>query len=214
MKTNKFASYLFIRNNDNINVVKYMVKTHGMKVNSMAIMSIIDGLGGYSKLGNNYLKESGIEKIQADPTKWYSQQSWLDAFRKINEKIGAAVLYQIGKRIPNNAIFPPNIDNIASGLQSINIAYHLNHMNANNEILYDEQRDPKMLEGIGHYGFEKIKGENKVIMFCDNPYPDEFDRGIITAMTLRFEEHAIVKHDDTKLCRDKGDDSCTYIITW
>ncbi len=214
MKTNKFASYLFNRNNDNIIVVKFLVIEEGMKVNSMAIMSIIDGLGGYSKLGRDYLEESGIEKIHSDPTKWYSQQSWLDAFRKINEKIGAAVLYQIGKRIPSNAIFPPDIDNIASGLQSINIAYHLNHMNVNNEVLYDENRDPKMLEGIGHYGYKKVKGENKVIMICDNPYPDQFDRGIITAMAILFEENAVITHDDEKPCRDKDDESCTYIITW
>lgn len=214
MKVNISASYLFNRNNDNTIVVKYKAIEDGMKVNSMAIMSIIDGLGGYSKLGKDYLKESGIDNISADPTIWYEQQSWLDAFRKINDKIGPAVLYQIGKRIPSNAIFPPDIDNIASGLQSINIAYHLNHMNVNNEVLYDENRIPKMIEGIGHYGYEKVKGENKVIMCCDNCYPDDFDRGIITAMAQRFEENAVIEHDDEKPCRDKGDESCTYIISW
>ena len=71
-----------------------------------------------------------------------------------------------------------------------------------------------MLEGIGHYGFEKVANEAKIVSVCENPYPCDFDRGIITAMARRLAKQALVTHDDTKPCRKLEGDSCTYVVTW
>ena len=72
----------------------------------------------------------------------------------------------------------------------------------------------EMTEGIGHYGYEKVENKNKIISKCENPFPCYFDRGLLTAMAQKFENTAEVKHDDSKSCRRKGGESCTYIITW
>ena len=49
------------------------------------------------------------------------------------------------------------------------MAYHMNHRNGI----------------IGDYKFEKTSDTSAKII-CTNPYPDEFDKGIITTMARRF----------------------------
>ena len=74
-----------------------------------------------------------------------------------------------------------------------------------------------MLEGIGHYGYEKA-GETSAVMTCGNPYPCDFDRGIIDAMARAFKPadslFIKVRHDDTQPCRKNGADACTYRVQW
>lgn len=41
-----------------------------------------------------------------------------------------------------------------------------------------------------------------------------FDRGILTAITARFERTARVLHDDRLPCRKTGSNSCTHQISW
>jgi hypothetical protein len=71
-----------------------------------------------------------------------------------------------------------------------------------------------MIEGIGHYGFNKIENENLIISVCDNPYPCDFDLGILTYMAQLFKPQAKVVCDSTKHCRKKHGQSCTYLISW
>jgi hypothetical protein len=58
----------------------------------------------------------------------------------------------------------------------------------------------------------------KAEMECKNPYPSEFDRGIITAMARKFKPResllVSVELDNAKPSRMKGADSCTYKIKW
>ena len=70
-----------------------------------------------------------------------------------------------------------------------------------------------MLEGIGHYTAQPA-GDRKIVCIAENPYPCDFDRGLITAMAARFERGARVIHDDTAPCRKKGADSCKFLISW
>ena len=67
--------------------------------------------------------------------------------------------------------------------------------------------------GIGNYASTEA-GPRKVTLVCDNPYPCDFDRGIITAVAQRFERAARVTHDDHAACRKTGASSCTYHVTW
>jgi len=185
----------------------------GIEVNGTTIMSVVEGMGGQSSMGLQFLEEAGLTDVVGDDQHWYSQQKWLDAFRNISEKIGPFTLLQIGRKIPENAVFPPEIDDIVKALSAIDVAYHLNHRNAAGQVLFDPATGV-MLEGIGHYGFEKVADKNKAILECQNPYPCDFDRGIIHTMAMRFNNWAAVVHDDDKPCRKDGADSCTYVVTW
>jgi hypothetical protein len=169
-----------------------------VEVNGAAILSVLEGCPAKT-MGIMILASNGIDDPK--PGHWYSQQAWLNAFKEISDKIGASTLFSIGQKIPENALFPPGLNSLIGALGSIDVAYHMNHQGGE----------------IGHYKFVKI-GEKSAKMVCNNPYPCDFDLGIITAMSKRFKpEKAMfvdVKHDDTCSCRKKGDDSCTYAITW
>lgn len=169
-----------------------------VEVNGETILSVMDGMGVTKELAYRFLAEQGIKDPQ--PGHWYSQQAWLNAFRMIAEKIGPATLLAIGKTIPENAKWPPNIDTIEKALVSIDIAYHLNHRGGD----------------IGCYQF-KSTGPKSAKVICHNPYPSEFDRGIIVAVARKFAPKGTfpaVKLDESAPTRNKGADECTFLVTW
>lgn len=170
-----------------------------VEVNGETVLSVVNGVGVFKKQALDILAKNGINDPK--PGEWFLQQAWLDSFKEISEKIGPKSLYAIGKAIPANAQFPPDINTIEKALAAIDVAYHMNHKGGE----------------IGHYKFVKTEGRTGKII-CDNPYPCEFDKGIIEAMAQKFKPEdsifAIVEHDDTQPCRKKGADSCTYLISW
>ncbi|MEW5919640.1 MAG: hypothetical protein AB1796_01565 [Bacillota bacterium] len=171
----------------------------GVNVNGETVLSVVAGMGGFKNQALKILAGKGI--IDPQPGKWYSQQAWLDSFKEIADSIGQKVLFEIGKKIPENAQWPPEIDAIEKALASIDVAYHMNHKGGE----------------IGHYNYKQT-GEKSGAMVCQNPYPCEFDRGIVTSVARKFKPASstivTVKHDDAAPCRNKGADSCTYYITW
>ena len=189
----------------------------GIEVNGPTVNSIIAGLGYFTNLSRRFFSQVNIgtvvnKELRIDMDGWYPQTAWLVAFENIAKTVGDRVLFKIGLSVPANAQFPPWVVDVDSGVKAIDIAYHLNHRK-DGKILFNPDNGA-MSEGIGHYGYERISGENKIISRCQNPYPCAFDQGIITAMAHKFALNAVVRHDDTKECRNKGADSCTYIITW
>lgn len=184
----------------------------GIEVLGISMYSVIASLPAIPFLVDKYFIEAGLpipSEIRLDG--WYSQEKWLTIFKLIAEKTGPNTILNIGKKIPEKAVFPMNITSIDDSLKSIDVAYHMNHRNAQGKVLYN---NGALLEGIGHYSYSRPSSENKIIMVCENPYPCDFDRGIISAQALKFEPTAVIKHDLTKECRKLGADSCTYIITW
>lgn len=127
-------------------------------------------------------------------------------------KVGESAIRKMGATIPENAAFPPWVKDVESGIKALNIAYHMNHMK-NGKIMYNQDTHA-LTDGIGDILYKKTAGKNEIIVECRNPYPCSFELGIITAMASKFEALSKVVHDDSKPCRKKGADSCTYIITW
>jgi hypothetical protein len=181
-----------------------------VEVSGAAVLSVIEGMTrcsdcdlmeSFRKMATRILTKNGIENPQHD--KWYLQQAWLNAFAEIADEIGPATLRMIGEKIPETALWPPEINTIEEGLASIDVAYHMNHRGGE----------------IGHYRFEEVHqtGRRSGRMVCDNPYPCSFDFGIVKATARRFaskDQPPIVTHDDSRPCRQKGADSCTYQILW
>lgn len=169
-----------------------------VEVTGESILSVMDGMGVFKETAQKILADQGI--INPKPGQWYSQQAWLDAFRTIAEKIGAATLLAIGKAIPANAQWPPQVDTIEKALASIDVAYHMNHRGGE----------------IGSYQFIPT-GPNSCRIICRNPYPSEFDQGIIYAVAHKFAPKGVspsVKLDETAPMRNKGADSCVFLIAW
>jgi len=178
-----------------------------------AVLAVVEaGRGAFRPMMLDILAANNLRDPQRGS--WYLQQDWLDSFKAIAEKIGEDTLYAIGMKIPESAAWPPDVDTEAKALASIDVAYHMNHR-IRGEVLFDLTTG-QMSEGIGHYGFEPT-GERSATMVCDNPYPCAFDRGIIEAAAKKFASRAFLvnaRHDDSQACRNRGENSCTYQVTW
>ncbi|MCB1172769.1 MAG: hypothetical protein KDK39_04350 [Leptospiraceae bacterium] len=193
-------------------MAQYQAFTEGVEVNGETVLSVVEGLGAFKGRALTFLADNGIENPV--PGQWYSQQAWLNAFKAIAESTGEFTLYNIGRKIPENAQFPPEIDSIEKALQAIDVAYHMNHR-LHQQVMFDPTNG-RMIEGIGHYYYEPQK-ERKVIMRCENPYPSEFDRGIIEAMANRFKpagSFVMVHLDRSQPMRKSGGESCSFVVSW
>jgi hypothetical protein len=163
------------------------------------VFSLLAALSWNQTLAKEILARHGIINPQAG--KWYPQQAILDTYREIAETMGVHTLYQIGAKIPENAIFPAEIDSVEKALASLDIGYHLNHRGGE----------------IGYYRLDKMES-NRAVLVCYNPYPCDFDQGIIVGTVRRFAGGTTVlvneRHDESKGCRKLGGASCTYIVEW
>lgn len=179
-----------------------------------ALRAFVDGLKDCPSIARKYLVEFGLikEGAEIDPSAWYAVDGCLAVYHAISEEVGPNTSYAIGKRIPENAVFPPNIKDIQSAMQSIDVAYHMNHRK-NGKLMFDPATG-QMQEGIGHYLCEIVRNEHKLVMVCENPYPCDFDRGIVSAMAARFQSNALVVHEPRTGCRKTGAKACRYVVTW
>ncbi len=169
-----------------------------VEVNGETVMTTVNAFPDFMRiLAIEMLESKGITKLK--PGLWYSQKAWLDSFKEISEKFGSNTLFEIGKGIPTNAKFPSEVDSLEKGLESIDIAYHMNHRN-------------------GEIGYYKVISHDQtkrtIVMQCKNPYPCDFDRGIITAIGRKFKPDVEVKLDESRPSRKSGAEDSWYIITY
>jgi hypothetical protein len=190
----------------------------GIEVNGESLGATIDAFRQYPGIVTKYLVQYGLVKVvngkpeAIDRTNWYPFDKWLASYNAIAKDVGLNSLYTIGKKIPENAAFPPHLNEIRGALSSLDIAYHLNHRK--NGVLMFNPETGVMLEGIGHIRTELSETERKATVVCEQPYPCEFDRGLVTAFATRFEPMAKTVHDNAAPCRKKGGASCSFVVTW
>jgi len=163
-----------------------------------ATLSIVNSFPEFMRgIGMDMLEKDGISN--PEPGHWYKQSDLMDCLSEIDQEFGGNTLFEIGKAVPENAQFPPGITNLFDALEVINTAYQMNHRN-------------------GEIGFYKVvernDAENTIVMQCRNPYPCDFDRGVITAISRKFHPGIKVTLDDTKPARKKGAEESWYIITY
>lgn len=174
---------------------EYEAKDKSVKASGMALRTYLVGLGDkFQKRGENILKKHGVVDLREDG--FYPMQSWLDAMKEIHGIVGDHVIFKMGTHIPTQAKFPPEINSAHMGLGAIDIAYHMNHTEGD----------------IGHYAYERV-AEKEAKVICTDPYPCDFDRGIVESMAKMFEPKATVVCNG-KECRKKGGDQCTYTVKW
>jgi hypothetical protein len=188
-----------------------------IEVSGECIGAILDGFKQYPAVAVKFLARFGLIKNEAtkpsdiDRSAWYSMEAWLAAYKGIAEEIGANSLYAIGRRIPQNGPLPPSITDIHGAIPMLDVAYHLAHRKGG-AVMFNPENG-QMLEGIGHYRYE-ARGDREIVCVCENPYPCDFDRGLVSAMAQRFEEFSQTVHDESGPCRKNGGASCAYVVTW
>ncbi|MEM7181846.1 MAG: hypothetical protein AAF518_13095 [Spirochaetota bacterium] len=188
-----------------------------VEVNGQDILSFMDALTHFKMIGAQILQNEKIGTLvngeyQIIPTEWYPLTDKIKILEQVKTRVGPKTLVNVGKKIPENAVFPPEIDSIHKAIAAINVAYHMNHRKAG-KLMYD-MATQQITDGIGYYGYEAVSGENKIISVCENPNLSEYDEGIVTAMAKKFQPFAQVTLDSSKPTRRNGDDNCTFLITW
>lgn len=149
------------------------------------------------------LEKHGIDRRTLHVEDWYPLQRWLNVFDDILAVQGfqsTLNLVDIGRTYVNTAYLPEDIDTLEDALIAINDTYQLNHRN-------------------GYAGEMSIiiMGPGHIQVVDHTPYPEDFSYGMIYGVAQRYRPEGvrlIVRHDDEQPCRKRGDDSCTFDISW
>jgi hypothetical protein len=165
-------------------------------VKGSAVLATLQGID--PNIVRPIAQKYGLVDIHAEG--WYPQQAWLDTLKALDEDHsgGTLNLVSVGMEIPKSADWPEGINSFEAALRSIDEAYYMNHRHGE----------------IGHYRAERID-DSHIDVICDNPYPCNFDYGIVYGTASIFgrkAEYTIVHDEDT--CRQKGDAACIYHVTW
>jgi hypothetical protein len=189
----------------------------GIEVDGRNVRIVIDAFRLFPDAGLKPLVKHGIGKVGADgkvaveATGWHPLKAWLAALDEILSSVGSSKVFEIGKQIPRVAVFPPDIRDAHGALQSLDIAYHMNFRK--NRVPMFNPITQGLAEGIGHYR-GTIQSPRSAVVECDNPFPCDFDRGILVALAQRFEPNAVIQHLDDATCRKRGGAKCRYGIGW
>ncbi len=169
------------------------------EVKGQAIMAVVAAMSIIEHRALKILAERGIAPL--DKERWYPMTRFIAVFQAIQTEIGPNTTRAVGRKIPDNALFPTNLKTIEDGLRAIDVAYRMNHRGSGN---------------IGGYHYTRT-GERSVQMLCDNPYPCPLDEGLLESMGERFRPQdslwVRVEHQPGG-CRKDGAAFCTYQVFW
>ncbi|HAA11702.1 MAG TPA: hypothetical protein DCE41_08385 [Cytophagales bacterium] len=147
------------------------------------------------------LKANGV--FVETPEEWYPMQLGLDVCREIQDTVGPHTMFSIGKKAGELRQFPDGIATLAEALKSLNEAYKASHRG-------------------GAVGFYELISEDvtarRIEFKAQNPYPDEFDRGILMSVARKFKPtNAInieVNRKEGVPSRMDDHDFTIFVITW
>lgn len=138
-----------------------------------------------------------------DPNAWYPQQKFLDFFADIAQQKTLNTMFDlinIGMKIPENILLPPEMQSIPAIMQAMDMTYQMNHRNGD----------------VGHWHCNIID-ERTIEMTAEKPYPDDFDYGAMYSFARRLappDGNVKIVRDESKPIRKNGGRSTTYLITW
>ena len=182
------------------------------------IQNILDAFGAFSVLAGKIMLDEKLGTQNADGTtlfdadKWYPLANNLRAIDRIQQEYGSIIIRQMSAALLRNAKFPPSVNNIESGLASVDVAYHINH--AKNGVALFSPATGQMGEGIGHYTTKPVAGKKQILCEVNTPYSCVFDQGLLLAMAHRFQPTASLVHQNPTQCRNSGFPSCSYAVSW
>ena len=191
----------------------------GIELSGLIVGPIVDAFKLFPSVAVKGLLAHGIGALKGkdmvvDRQAWYPIEKWLAAFDAFATTVGPRALFQIGQQIPKYA--DPSqlahVTDIAAGIASIDVGYHMQHRK-NGRLMFDPATG-QTLPGIGTYASKAEPGQRRITAVCEDPYPCEFDRGLLLGFATKFEKLARVAHDDRTPCRKDGARSCTYQISW
>jgi hypothetical protein len=188
-----------------------------IEVHKVSVVSVIEAFKMFPEVPHRILSKHGVGELSPDgryappENDWHPVEPILAAIHEVSNTIGRYKMFDVGKLIPKNVVLPPTLRDIHACIQSIDVHYHLHHRK-NGQVMFNTATGA-MLDGIGHYGYTP-KEDRRIVSVCENPYPCDFDRGILLGMARLFEPRARVEHVDSEPCRRDRAPSCTYEVIW
>jgi hypothetical protein len=169
-----------------------------VEVSGQSILAVVEAMKLGEERALKFLAEHGI--VPVDVTRWYPLSAVLNTYQTILKEIGPSTMRAVGRKVPEHAQFPADITSIESALRAMDTAYRMNHRGSGN---------------IGGYQCVPV-GPRSIRMHCDTPYPCQLDEGLLEALSERYRpQDAWVRIEHApQPCRQRGDPSCTYTITW
>ena len=163
-----------------------------------AIFPSVRALPGFvSRTMWNLLKEIGVDDPQDD--QWYNVKIFVAFYEKLVEEYGPHTLYDLGKAIPDVAVFPPDIQTLEEAIGILDTAYGLNHRG-------------------GYLGFYRLVEHDpmrqEMVVHCYNPYPCELDRGLLTGLGRKYANMARVTVDTSRPHKKMGASQSWYRIKY
>ncbi|RKD93400.1 4-vinyl reductase [Halopiger aswanensis] len=144
---------------------------------------------------SNKLAKYGLEDI--DPEEWYPLEIPLAMLYDMRDEYGGVRMRNMGQNVPEHVKFPPELSEVDDALHAIDRAYHQNHRGGD----------------LGSYEFHQ-EGPNEGRMVCENPYPCEFDKGLIKGVARKFADNPVKVEEVGDHCRSDGDARCEYRVDW
>ena len=173
--------------------------TSGIEVEGRVISTLIASVEVVRPEVQRILAAHGISA--ASPRPWYPLEDVLRCVADVQERVGLVTLRAVGQQVPRHTAYPPQLTTFPMALFHMNAAYQRNHRGPGN---------------IGGYHHEPVDGES-ARMRCDNPYPCEFNQGVLEGLHARFAARGArrlrIEHDPAS-CRTQGGSSCLYHLKW
>lgn len=153
----------------------------------------------------------------AKPNRWYPLKNLVDFFTYLEDSNNSVILQKIGAEVANKALWPDTVQTIRAALESVNIAYHMNHRRNSLE-LFDYKKGVVIEGAIGH-NILYVDDKRQIVNYiCGSFYPSDFDLGMAKQVVNIFGKNAIaalsVKRDAFKPTRKKGATTCTFNLNY
>lgn len=167
------------------------------QISGASIQAFLHALGLSQQRGVRALAEQGISRVDAEA--WYPWQAYLDAQRAIYQGVGPNTVGRVGRKLVEEASFPPEIDGVHAALSALDHDYRHRHRG----------------KDVGGFVYCPT-GERSGRIAIRNPYPCELDRQVVEALCRRFrpaESLAVyLKHQEG--CRNSGAEECVLALRW
>jgi hypothetical protein len=107
----------------------------------------------------------------------------------------------VGRRLVQEATFPPALNSIHEALSTLDADYHTRH------------------EGSDVGGFRYVRtGDRSCTVEVRSPYPCELDRNVVEELAQRFKPGdspaVFVRPADEARCRKRGAEACLLAVRW
>jgi hypothetical protein len=171
----------------------------GVEVQSSTAKALMDALGLLSQETRRILAQHGIPTLVQQ--EWYPIETLLGCLRDIRSQMGPYTLHSLGRLSAQHIAFLPTVGSFPVALASLHEAYQTRHRGQ---------------ENLGGYHAESHGGRAARIR-CDNPYPCEFDQGLLESLFERFPPQEAFRLRCAHVpdgCRTQGAPACLYHLQW